>query len=245
VNKPPYLRHAAARRRFRYLKRRLRSSSSSYSIRSDFPIPLHGTERRLLSRGSADIYPSSGEETPVFTTPTDRTPLVTPNDIDNNVKVAMSILDSCVRESSTEGADLGLMRNTSTIPTTGGSDELDSASKAPADTPSLSGIAATHTSPNDPGHRGRAAMRSRLSEVTTPEDLITADDPLGACGISDTDRPGVSATATVLEESCNLCPWSILDPPESDGSCKSFNLIEHRKMKSNFSSTVRQNETCS
>lgn len=54
---------------FRHLSRRFHRSSSNYSIRSDFPAPPHGTERRWLSRDSADICPSSGDESPVCNTP--------------------------------------------------------------------------------------------------------------------------------------------------------------------------------
>lgn len=57
-------------KQFRSIGRRLRRpGSSTFSIRSDFPAPPDSRERRLLARDSADIWPSSGNETPLFNTP--------------------------------------------------------------------------------------------------------------------------------------------------------------------------------
>ncbi|KAK6953560.1 hypothetical protein Daesc_005865 [Daldinia eschscholtzii] len=61
--------------RFRSLGRRIRrSGSSTFSIRSEFPAPLHSKVRRLLARDSVDIWPSSGEESPLFNTPESNAP---------------------------------------------------------------------------------------------------------------------------------------------------------------------------
>lgn len=49
--------------------RRFRSSSSNYSSRPEFPNPPDARERRLLARDSIDIWPSSGDESPVYPTP--------------------------------------------------------------------------------------------------------------------------------------------------------------------------------
>ncbi|OTB12223.1 hypothetical protein K445DRAFT_25796 [Daldinia sp. EC12] len=63
--------------RFRSLGRRIRrSGSSTFSIRSEFPAPLHSKVRRLLARDSVDIWPSSGEESPLFNTPESDAPNV-------------------------------------------------------------------------------------------------------------------------------------------------------------------------
>ncbi|KAH6651950.1 hypothetical protein BKA67DRAFT_342598 [Truncatella angustata] len=55
--------------RLHCLKTKFYRSSSNYSVRSEFPDPPPGTERRLVSRDSADIYPSSGEESPLSSAP--------------------------------------------------------------------------------------------------------------------------------------------------------------------------------
>ncbi|KAI1112412.1 hypothetical protein F5Y14DRAFT_272049 [Nemania sp. NC0429] len=58
-------------KRFRSLRDRFRRgrSSSMFSIRPEFPPPPDGRERRYRSRNSNDIWPSSGEESPIFNTP--------------------------------------------------------------------------------------------------------------------------------------------------------------------------------
>ncbi|KAI0097535.1 hypothetical protein GGR51DRAFT_540647 [Nemania sp. FL0031] len=58
-------------RRIQSLRDRLHRgrSSSMYSIRPEFPPPPDGVERRYRSRNSNDIWPSSGEESPIFNTP--------------------------------------------------------------------------------------------------------------------------------------------------------------------------------
>ncbi|KAI2467347.1 hypothetical protein F4781DRAFT_402547 [Annulohypoxylon bovei var. microspora] len=57
-------------RRFQSLTRRFRrSGSSTFSVRSEYPARRNSKERRLLARESVDIWPSSGEESPLFNTP--------------------------------------------------------------------------------------------------------------------------------------------------------------------------------
>ncbi|XXH01419.1 Phosphatidylinositol-4-phosphate 5-kinase [Hypoxylon texense] len=74
LTKDPHRRHFHVRnivtKQFRSLGRKLqRTGSSTFSIRSDFPAPPDSRRRRLLARDSADIWPSSGNETPLFNTP--------------------------------------------------------------------------------------------------------------------------------------------------------------------------------
>lgn len=58
-------------KRYRSLRDRLYRgrSSSMYSIRPEFPPPPDGKERRFRSRNSNEIWPSSGDESPIFNTP--------------------------------------------------------------------------------------------------------------------------------------------------------------------------------
>ncbi len=45
------------------------SGSPAFSTRTEFPAPPDRKRRRLLSRDSVDICPSSGDETPIYNTP--------------------------------------------------------------------------------------------------------------------------------------------------------------------------------
>ncbi|KAI0886498.1 uncharacterized protein GGS22DRAFT_158000 [Annulohypoxylon maeteangense] len=59
-------------RRFQFLTRRLRrSGSSTFSVQSEYTARRRrdSKERRLLARESIDMWPSSGEESPLFNTP--------------------------------------------------------------------------------------------------------------------------------------------------------------------------------
>lgn len=160
------------RERLRHLRRKLHRSSSNYSIRSEFPAPLHGTERRLLSRDSADIYPSSGEETPVFTTPLHGTPTMTPSG-SGNLAFEPS---SNMQIQQVERPDHGTPFNTTMMPV-----DPSILSQTTSNTPKVSAFQPVSVFSTKPGHRRRAATRSRLSEVTTPEEFVAFTPEASPC----------------------------------------------------------------
>lgn len=150
----------AMSRGLRSLGRRFRQSSSCYSIRSDFPVPPEGKERRLLARESADIHPSSGSETPLFNTPErDGTP-------------------------TTESrGNVDLLAMTGTMIAASELDRLSSTGNTHSGPPSAAGTTVdllhddvySSLPPLRREQKRRAAARSRLSEVTTPEDLANPE----------------------------------------------------------------------
>ncbi|KAK8873513.1 heterokaryon incompatibility protein-domain-containing protein [Apiospora arundinis] len=161
TNKTRHSMRQAMSRGLRSLGRRFhRSSSGYYSIRSDLPVPLEGKERRLLAREPADVYPSSGSETPLFNTPeSGGTPT-------SSTRVSVEIL--AVTGTMIAASELDRLSSTGTVRT------------GPA---SIAGtiLDPQHDHVHSPvvpsrlEHRRRAARRSRLSEVTTPEDLPTPE----------------------------------------------------------------------
>ncbi|KAH9905768.1 hypothetical protein F4778DRAFT_802204 [Xylariomycetidae sp. FL2044] len=186
-------------KRFRSIGRRLRTStSSSYSIRSDFPAPPNARERRFLTRESSEVYPSSDNETPMYNTPeSDLTPFVHPHPSNGDPLAEagmMSITAELDRLSSMGSQDQRAKVSTSSLPRTPMSSGFASPSSAVSvagsgthvssdvrghSAPS-SGPPSTHTGPvsRPPQRAGqrRRGQRSHLSEVTTPEDLPPPTD---------------------------------------------------------------------
>lgn len=150
----------AMSRGLRSLGRRFHRSSSGYSIRSDLPVPLEGKERRLLAREPADVYPSSGSETPLFNTP-----------------------ESGGTPTSSTRASVEILAVTGTMIAASELDRLSSTGTVRTGPASIAGtiLDPQHDHVHSPvvpsrlEHRRRAARRSRLSEVTTPEDLPTPE----------------------------------------------------------------------
>ncbi|KAI1493840.1 hypothetical protein F5X96DRAFT_620153 [Biscogniauxia mediterranea] len=188
-------------RRFRSFGRRLRgSSSSTYSIRSEFQAPLDAKERRFLARDSTDIWPSSGDESQVFNTPESNPSPVQSGASHINtlamagMMVATAELDrlsgsvcqdqmSTVSESSPSQTPLSSDRaSPGTCTSISGSTPANVPYNVPFNTPSSSGpqsgmSSPVARSPLRPGHR-RRAQRSRLSEVATPEDVASPEEPI-------------------------------------------------------------------
>lgn len=183
-----HMRNAVARR-FRALRRRFHRSSSSYSIRSDFPAPPAGRERRLLSRASADIYPSSGEETPIFNTPQSGMTPIPPVGGHINLlaiagtSIAIENLDHLSAKSEKTEADSEM--------TVFSSDELPTG-QVPPSAPDF--IVTPPSGPSAPAsplkrpQRRRAATRSRLSEVTTPDGMNSPERSPLNIGSSNTSK---------------------------------------------------------
>ncbi|KAI0009613.1 hypothetical protein F4779DRAFT_617380 [Xylariaceae sp. FL0662B] len=182
------------------------------SIRSDFPAPPDGQERRIRARGSAEIWPSSGEESPIFNTPESNvgSPYSPGRHIDPlaiaGVMIATAELDrlgskwSAGRRSRTSASSTGVSGNSLVLQTplssglaspanrTPASDSaaMDTPPPIPFNTPSISapqsGLASPAPRPSPRRGQRRRAQRSRLSEVTTPEDITppaeSADYPV-------------------------------------------------------------------
>ncbi|KAI1468371.1 uncharacterized protein F4812DRAFT_458807 [Daldinia caldariorum] len=211
VDKSRYWYHLRVRdiilERFRSLRRRIkRSGSSTFSIRSEFPPPLNRKVRRLLARDSVDIWPSSGEESPVFNTPESDAPNVkrtsgTGSHIDPLAMASMMIataeLDrlssrmSLDQASGVSGSSVGISQSSRGSHTSCDKDittpnnemsasvstVLDMPPAVPFNTPSSSvphsgTISPVSKSPQRRGQR-RKTQRSRLSEVTTPDEIAS------------------------------------------------------------------------
>lgn len=107
-----------------------------------------------MSRDSADIYPSSGDETPLFNTPAG-----TPSEV-------TSYRGSQSGDAGEVFAGAAVLGETDL-------EDCDGLSR-PSVSQSLSlGKSTSRSMPARPGHKRRTTTRSRLSEVTTPEDLAT------------------------------------------------------------------------
>ncbi|KAI1332283.1 hypothetical protein F5Y16DRAFT_173800 [Xylariaceae sp. FL0255] len=185
---------------FRSLRHRLHRSrsSSTFSVRSDFGAPPDGKERRLLSRDlsrtSTDMWPSSGDESQIFNTPE---PNVTPSQMGDyrsdplapaDFTKAAAELDrlsmSLNRERNSRMSEPSLPGSHNTRGTTSpwnGSDmstALEIVPNSPIDV-SASSFTSLHLScPVTRKVNRRRAQRSRLSEVTTPEDVGSPMQPV-------------------------------------------------------------------
>ncbi|ORY60804.1 uncharacterized protein BCR38DRAFT_411921 [Pseudomassariella vexata] len=192
----------AMSRRLHSLGRRFHRTSSNYSVRPDFPAHPHGKDRRLLARNSSDICPSSGDENPVFNSPAsdfmpDNTSGKPADLLDKaSIMIAAAELDrlssmggrSHTPKDPETSSSLGIPPNTPSSPggfpsgaaspsSAGYAAAAPPPSYAPPSNTSASGGPSGVSTPARRGQRRRAA-RSRLSEVTTPEDLGTADSTL-------------------------------------------------------------------
>ncbi|KAK9794136.1 hypothetical protein SCARD494_05713 [Seiridium cardinale] len=183
----------AVRKRFQYLRSRFHRPSSSYSVRSDFPVPPYGTKRRLLSRDAVDMYTSSGEETGLFTTPVQVTPTTTPGCSANHLEFATPISDcelhTTLAKISSRAPNSGVV----TAPSVISSDTLGPLPRSPGSTSNKAAFVAHNTAILRSGRRRRPTTRSRLSEVTTPDDISTPEAPPCSCSPSDSVEHDESA----------------------------------------------------
>ncbi|KAI0389945.1 hypothetical protein F5Y17DRAFT_462261 [Xylariaceae sp. FL0594] len=160
---------ASFSRRLRSFREKLgrKPSSSSYSLRSEFPPPPDGKERRILSRNSTDIWPSSGEESPHFNTPE--------SDV-SSMRLDIPRVDPLAATGGVP-AIVGLERSSfSTQNIWRRSDRTSSGSES-GSSPSGSTSAHTNSSTGQQQRQvqGGRRRRSRLSEVTTHDE---ADAPM-------------------------------------------------------------------
>ncbi|KAI1442851.1 hypothetical protein F5Y02DRAFT_429460 [Annulohypoxylon stygium] len=186
-------------RGFQSLTRRLRRSGSTYSIRSEYTTRRNSKERRLLARESVDIWPSSGEESPLFNTPESNmahadTPRAAGHHFDPLAMASMMIataeLDrlssraSLEQKSMASGSSTGFSGNTPASPndetSISESTALYSPPTIPYNTPTSSGLHSGVISPlSRPAHRQghrRRGQRSHLSEVTTPDEVASPEE---------------------------------------------------------------------
>ncbi|KAI1807436.1 hypothetical protein F4811DRAFT_559757 [Daldinia bambusicola] len=211
VGKSRYWYHLRVRdiisERFRSLKRRIRrSGSSTFSIRSELSPPLHSKVRRLLARASVDIWPSSGEESPVFNTPESDVPNVKrTSGIGSHIDpLAMASMMIATAELDRLSSRMSLDQASRVSASSAGISESSSGSHRPCDkdiaTPNNEMPASVPTAPDMPPavpfntpsssvsqsgtmspvskpsqRRGkrRRTQRSRLSEVTTPDEIAS------------------------------------------------------------------------
>ncbi|KAI1122344.1 hypothetical protein F5Y10DRAFT_77043 [Nemania abortiva] len=254
-------------RRFRSLRDRLYRgrSSSMYSIRPEFPPPPDAKERRYRSRNSNDIWPSSGEESPIFNTPESSISPVPPpgHHADllaaSGLIIATAELDRLTASAgntprTSAAASLELPRASSItrslelprvyvaigleLPpissgagsprSESGSSAADAAPTAPSNSPSSlsppGGLASPMSrSPKRTARMGRR-QHSRLSEVTTPDDVSTSgqfDDSsdisrLLAYSTSEPLRNARQSSGDECYESLMPQPLSVSRPPSSN-----------------------------
>ncbi|KAI2624445.1 hypothetical protein GGS21DRAFT_532375 [Xylaria nigripes] len=186
-------------KRFHSLRDRLHRfrSSSMHSIRPEFPPPPDGKERRYRSRNSNDIWPSSGEESPIFNTPESRispmqptvhrTDLSSASGLMNTTgeldRLALSTNEGSLPRTSTTLSDLARLSNdTSSSRSGSGSSIVDS---PPSDSAKLPFLQGSHSRPLNTISRapqiiGRHSRRqqSRLSEMTTPVEIKCLAQPV-------------------------------------------------------------------
>ncbi|KAI1742438.1 hypothetical protein F4680DRAFT_32152 [Xylaria scruposa] len=212
-------------KRFRSLRDKLHRSRSSsmFCTRPEFPPPPDGKERRYRSRNSNDIWPSSGEESPIFNTPASNISPVPPAGYNANLLAASGLMMAAAdidrltatahegnrpRIPGTRSLELPRPRPPSgadSPPSEGESSVADATSTVPANSPSSllppTGLTSPLSrSPQWPGRKNRR-QPSRLSEVTTPDEINSPMQP----GDSDVFHPQVF--------------WSVSDPPDkSEGS---------------------------
>ncbi|KAI1080974.1 hypothetical protein F5B20DRAFT_579799 [Whalleya microplaca] len=269
-------------KRFRSFGRRLRrSSSSSYSIRSDFPAPLDGKERRIRARCSADVWLSSGEESPIFNTPESNagSACSPSHHIDPlaiaGVMIATAELDrlsspgSIGQTSRTSASSSGVLGISPMLPT-----PFSSSIGSPNNGTSTSDLAELDTSPPtmpfntpsssvpqsglvSPVHRSslrqrqrRRAHRSRLSEVTTPEnesvdDLVEGQRSFTPPAI-ETLQECLANSMGVNQDTLIPQPLSINRSRRAETECPKINrpddsAVSHSMPELNAPSPVRAN----
>ncbi|KAI0195193.1 hypothetical protein EV127DRAFT_181399 [Xylaria flabelliformis] len=210
-------------KRFRSLRDKLHRSRSSsmFSTRPEFPPPPDGKERRYRSRNSNDIWPSSGEESPIFNTPASNISPVPPAGHNANLLAASGLMMAAAdidrltasahegnrpRIPGTRSLELPRPRPPSdadSSPSEGESFVADATPIVPANSSSSllppTGLTSPLSrSPQWPGRKNRR-QPSRLSEVTTPDEINSHMQP----GDSDVIRPQVF--------------WSISEPQNKPG----------------------------
>ncbi|KAI0448211.1 hypothetical protein F4803DRAFT_558436 [Xylaria telfairii] len=192
---------SAVSRRFRSLRDKLhrRRSASMFSIRPEFPPPPDGKERRYRSRNSNDIWPSSGEESPIFNTPASNMSPVPPAGYNANLLAASGLMMAAADIDRLTGSASEVngprMPGTKSLelprPRYSGGDDspLSESGSSIADaTPTVSNnspssvllpASLTGQTSRSPQWLGRKTRRqpSRLSEVTTPEEVNSPTQP--------------------------------------------------------------------
>ncbi|KAI0427575.1 hypothetical protein F5Y09DRAFT_315839 [Xylaria sp. FL1042] len=168
-------------KRFYSLRDRLRRgrSSSMFSVRPEFPPPPAGKVRRYRSRNSNEIWPSS-EESPIFNTPESNKSPVQPQGQNtallaaSGLRLAAVELDRLTNKSRSAKSSIEVARissGTDSVRSESESSVADTTPAVPTNSP-LSHLSPVPISrpPQKPGLRGRR-QHSRLSEVTTPEEI--------------------------------------------------------------------------
>ncbi|KAF7540725.1 hypothetical protein G7054_g1150 [Neopestalotiopsis clavispora] len=177
------------RKAFRYVKRKFSGASTNVSIRSDFPDFPRGAARRILSRDSTDIYQSSEEETQVFNTPV-RTPLE-----------PLSPLKEDLEGVNDTYNDAPTIFRASVL------DEDDDMFRPSVSPSVLLNKSTARSTPARLGPRRRTTTKSRLSEVTTPEDLATSDPFPSPYSLEvDHDSADCAVVDSLTDEEAHLSP---------------------------------------
>ncbi|KAI3339433.1 hypothetical protein F4824DRAFT_44241 [Ustulina deusta] len=185
-------------KRFHSLRDRLRRgrSSSMFSVRPEFPPPPTGKVRRYRSRNSNEIWPSS-EESPIFNTPESNKSPVQPLGQNttllaaSGLRIAAGELDRLTNQSRSAKSSLEIARissGTESARSESESSVADTTPAVPTNSPSswLSPMGLANPAPKPPqrpGLRGRR-QHSRLSEVTTPEEINSSTQISGSSAIS-------------------------------------------------------------
>ncbi|KAI1420441.1 hypothetical protein F5Y12DRAFT_788291 [Xylaria sp. FL1777] len=219
----------AVSKRFYFLRDRLRRgrSSSMFSVRPEFPPPPTGKVRRYRSRNSNEIWPSS-EESPIFNTPeSNKSPvqLLGQNTAllaVSGLRIATVELDRLTNNSRSAKSSLELARipsATDSARSESGSSVAETTPAAPAN--SLSSLSTPvglanmiSRPPQRPGLRSRR-QHSRLSEVTTPEEINsstqTTDNGVNSPQLLYFTREPLQDTSPCFEaESCESLMYSPL-----------------------------------
>ncbi|KAI1351966.1 hypothetical protein F5Y01DRAFT_324659 [Xylaria sp. FL0043] len=172
------------------IRERLRRprSSSMFSVRPEFPPPPDGKIRRYRSRNSNEILPSS-EESPIFNTPeSNKSPVQPPGQnaallAATGLRLAAVELDRLTNKSRSAKSSLEVTRISSgTDSARSGSDSsvVDTTPAVPTNSPSsMLSPGPISRPPTRPGQRARR-QRSRLSEVTTPEEIHGSTQIVGS-----------------------------------------------------------------
>ncbi|KAI0813650.1 hypothetical protein GGR55DRAFT_635362 [Xylaria sp. FL0064] len=171
------------------IRERLRRgrSSSMFSVRPEFPPPPDGKIRRYRSR-SNEIWPSS-EESPIFNTPeSNKSPVQPPGQntallAATGLRLAAVELDRLTNISRSAKSSLEVARISSDTDSARSESELSVVDITPAvPTNSPSSLLSSSPISRPPQRLGRRArrQRSRLSEVTTPEEIHSSTQIVGS-----------------------------------------------------------------
>ncbi|KAJ8124394.1 hypothetical protein O1611_g9246 [Lasiodiplodia mahajangana] len=244
-------------RRIRSIRDRLYRgrSSSMYSIRPEFPPPPDGVERRYRSRNSNDIWPSSGEESPIFNTPESNISPMQPAGHHADLLAASGLLiataeldrltasaNNTPRTSAATSLEMPrasgftrslelprvhiaiglevipqIPRGNHSSQSGSGSSVADTAPVVPSNSPSSLSpptrfASPMSRSPKRVAQKGRR-QRSRLSEVTTPDEVSTSVQLSDA---SDITQDVSQSFEDECDEGLIPRPLSISRPPSSN-----------------------------